>query len=94
MVKIEEKNGAKSKTRILQLEVLQKVEVLSPAPAGLQLTLPRISEAELERAEHRNKGVAERALASIGQGVSNEAQTIFDALNKTYDDRSKTALTF
>uniref|UniRef100_A0AAV1UJL5 AD domain-containing protein n=1 Tax=Peronospora matthiolae TaxID=2874970 RepID=A0AAV1UJL5_9STRA len=80
---LEEKNGAKSKTRILQLEILQKVEILSPAPAGLRLTLPRISEAELKRAEHRNKGVAERALASIGQGVSSEAQLIFDALNKT-----------
>ena len=88
----EEKNGVKSKTRILQLEILQKVEVLSPAPAGLQLTLPWISEAELKRAEHRNKGVAERALASIGQGVSVEAQMIFDALNKTYDGSGRTAL--
>uniref|UniRef100_M4BN43 AD domain-containing protein n=1 Tax=Hyaloperonospora arabidopsidis (strain Emoy2) TaxID=559515 RepID=M4BN43_HYAAE len=88
---LEEKNGAKSKTRILQLEILQKVEILSRAPAGLRLTLPRIGEAELKRAEHRNKGVAERALASIGQGVSSEAQLIFDALNKTYGGSSSFA---
>lgn len=82
---IEEQNGAKSKTRIFQLEALQKIEVLEPAPAGLLLTLPAVSEEELLRAEQRNKGLAERALASIGQGVSGEAQAIFDALNKTYD---------
>ncbi|KAL4110758.1 hypothetical protein PRIC1_002446 [Phytophthora ramorum] len=80
---LEEQDGAKSKTRIFHLEALQKVEVLEPAPAGLQLTLPVISDEELQRMEQRNKGVAERALASIGQGVTGEAQTIFDALNKT-----------
>ncbi|CAI5708542.1 unnamed protein product [Peronospora destructor] len=80
---LEEQNGAKSKTRIFQLEALQKIEVLDPAPFGLQLTLPAISEEDLLRAEQRNKGLAQRALASIGQGVSGEAQTIFDALNKT-----------
>ncbi|GMF38304.1 unnamed protein product [Phytophthora fragariaefolia] len=80
----EEQDGAKSKTRIFQLEALEKVEVLEAAPAGLQLTLPAISEEELHRVEQRNKGLAERALASIGQGVSGEAQAIFDALNKTY----------
>ncbi|KAL3662668.1 hypothetical protein V7S43_012512 [Phytophthora oleae] len=80
---LEEQDGAKTKTRIFQLAALQKVEVLEPAPAGLMLTLPAISEDELQRMEHRNKGLAERALASIGQGVSGEAQSIFDALNKT-----------
>ncbi|EGZ26271.1 hypothetical protein PHYSODRAFT_555839 [Phytophthora sojae] len=80
---LEEQDGAKNKTRIFQLEALQKVEVLEPAPAGLQLTLPAISEEELQRLEQRNKGLAERAMASIGQGVSAEAQAIFDALNKT-----------
>ncbi|KAG2760030.1 hypothetical protein JG687_00003579 [Phytophthora cactorum] len=80
---LEEQDGAKSKTRIFQLEALQKVEVLERAPAGLMLTLPAISADELQRMEQRNKGVAERALASIGQGVSGEAQAIFDALNKT-----------
>ncbi|POM59467.1 hypothetical protein PHPALM_31798 [Phytophthora palmivora] len=80
---LEEQNGAKSKTRIFQLEALQKVQVLEPAPAGLQLTLPVISDEELQRVEQRNKGLAERALASIGQGVTAEAQAIFDALNKT-----------
>ena len=84
MLTIEEQHGAKSKTRIFQLEALQKIEVLDPAPAGLQLTLPAISEEDLLRAEQRNKGLAERALASIGQGVSVEAQAVFDALNKTY----------
>ncbi|RMX68398.1 hypothetical protein KXD40_000129 [Peronospora effusa] len=83
MLTIEEQNGIKSKTRIFQLEALQKIEVLDPAPVGLQLTLPAISEEDLMRAEQRNKGLAERALASIGQGVSGEAQAIFDALNKT-----------
>lgn len=81
---IEEQDGAKSRTRIFQLEALEKVEVLEPAPAGLQLTLPAISEEELQRVEQRNKGLAEKALASIGQGVTGEAQAIFDALNKTY----------
>jgi hypothetical protein len=80
---IEEQDGPKSKTRIFQLEALEKIEVLEAAPAGLQLTLPVISEDELQRVEQRNKGLAERALASIGQGVSGEAQAIFDALNKT-----------
>lgn len=80
---LEEKDGNKSKTRILQLEALQKIEVLEAAPAGLQLVLPAISEDELLRLEQRNKGLAERALASIGRGVSAEAQAIFDALNKT-----------
>ncbi|KAG1707380.1 hypothetical protein DVH05_026571 [Phytophthora capsici] len=80
---LEEQDGAKTKTRIFQLAALQKVEVLEAAPAGLMLTLPAISEDELQRMEQRNKGVAERALASIGQGVSGEAQSIFDALNKT-----------
>lgn len=46
--------------------------------------LPHISEEELLRLEQRNKENAERALASIGNGVSPEAQAIFDALNKTY----------
>ncbi|KAG7395109.1 protein with role in RNA processing [Phytophthora boehmeriae] len=80
---LEEQNGSKSKTRIFQIETLQKVEVLERAPAGLQLVLPAISEDELLRLEQKNKGQAERALAAIGQGVSAEAQTIFDALNKT-----------
>ncbi|CAH0491595.1 unnamed protein product [Peronospora farinosa] len=80
---LEEQNGIKSKTRIFQLDALQKIQVLDPAPVGLQLTLPAISEEDLLRAEQRNKGLAERALASIGQGVSGEAQAIFDALNKT-----------
>ncbi|KAG6612678.1 uncharacterized protein IUM83_03225 [Phytophthora cinnamomi] len=80
---LEEQDGPKSKTRIFQLEALEKVEVLEAAPAGLQLTLPAISEDELQRVEQRNKGLAERALASIGQGVTGEAQAIFDALNKT-----------
>ncbi|KAE9008393.1 hypothetical protein PR003_g17616 [Phytophthora rubi] len=80
---LEEQDGAKSRTRIFQLEALEKVEVLEPAPAGLQLTLPAISEEELQRVEQRNKGLAEKALASIGQGVTGEAQAIFDALNKT-----------
>ncbi|KAG7378832.1 protein with role in RNA processing [Phytophthora pseudosyringae] len=80
---LEEQDGAKTKTRIFQLEALQKVEVLEPAPAGLMLTLPVVSDEELQRVEQRNKGLAERALASIGQGVSVEAQSVFDALNKT-----------
>lgn len=56
---------------------------MSPAPADASLALPGVSEEELLRAEQRNKAQAERALASIGQGVSSEAQAIFDALNKT-----------
>ncbi|KAI9920630.1 hypothetical protein PsorP6_000188 [Peronosclerospora sorghi] len=75
--------GSKSKTLIFQLEILSKIEVIEPAPASLLLTLPTISEEELQRAEQRNRGLAVRALASIGQGVSAEAQDIFDALNKT-----------
>ncbi|CAH0476647.1 unnamed protein product [Peronospora belbahrii] len=80
---LEEKNGSKSMTRIFRLEALEKIQVLESAPAGLQLTLPAISEDELLRAEQRNKVLAEKALASIGKGVSGEAQAIFDALNKT-----------
>ncbi|OWZ12147.1 hypothetical protein PHMEG_00014732 [Phytophthora megakarya] len=80
---LEQQDGAKIKTRIFQLDALQKVEVLEAAPAGLQLTLPAISDEELQRLEQRNKDQAERALASIGQNVSGEAQAIFDALNKT-----------
>lgn len=57
--------------------------MLEKAPADVNASLPNISEEDLLRLEQRNKGVAERALASIGKGVSTEAQTIFDALNKT-----------
>lgn len=57
--------------------------MLAPAPADANLSLPSISEEELLRVEQRNKLQAERALASIGKGVSSEAQAIFDALNKT-----------
>lgn len=57
---------------------------MEKAPASVNASLPNISEDDLLRLEQRNKGVAERALASIGKGVSAEAQTIFDALNKTY----------
>ncbi|RLN10746.1 hypothetical protein BBJ28_00008897 [Nothophytophthora sp. Chile5] len=81
---LEERVGSKSKTRIFQMEALQKIEVLEAAPEGVELALPAVSEEELQRVEQRNKGIAERALASIGQGVSSEAQATFDALNKTY----------
>ncbi|TYZ64708.1 hypothetical protein PybrP1_011061 [[Pythium] brassicae (nom. inval.)] len=73
----------KGKTRIFQLEALKKIEVLAKAPADANVGLPNITEDDLLRLEQRNKSVAERALASIGKGVSTEAQTIFDALNKT-----------
>ncbi|RLN98803.1 hypothetical protein BBJ28_00017360 [Nothophytophthora sp. Chile5] len=79
----EERAGSKSKTRIFQMEALQNIEVLEAAPEGVELALPAVSEEELQRVEQRNKGIAERALASIGQGVSSEAQATFDALNKT-----------
>lgn len=59
-------------------------QVLEKAPADANVNLPNISEDDLLRLEQRNKDVAERALASIGKDVSAEAQTIFDALNKTY----------
>lgn len=59
-------------------------QLLEKAPADLNASLPHISEDDLLRMEQRNKDVAMRALASIGEDVSTEAQTIFDALNKTY----------
>lgn len=50
----------------------------------INMNLPNVSEEELLKMEQKNKGIAERALASIGKGVSAEGQAIFDALNKTY----------
>lgn len=57
--------------------------MLKKAPADANLSLPSVSEDDLLRMEQRNKGIAERALASIGKDVTSEAQAIFDALNKT-----------
>ncbi|KAJ0411989.1 hypothetical protein ATCC90586_009946 [Pythium insidiosum] len=74
---------SKSKTRIFQMEALKKIEVVEKAPGDANLALPSVSEEDLLRLEQKNKGIAERALASIGKGVSAEAQAIFDALNKT-----------
>ncbi|KAL7680674.1 putative Anticodon-binding domain, protein Lsm12 [Plasmopara halstedii] len=79
----EERDGAKLRTLIFHCNALQKVEVLEEAPSGLMLKLPVISADELQRLEQQNKEKAEKALASIGQGVTGEAQAIFDALNKT-----------
>lgn len=59
-------------------------QLLEKAPADLNTSLPHITEDDLLRMEQRNKDVAMRALASIGKDVTTEAQTIFDALNKTY----------
>ncbi|CEG36128.1 Uncharacterized conserved protein [Plasmopara halstedii] len=80
---LEERDGAKLRTLIFHCNALQKVEVLEEAPSGLMLKLPVISADELQRLEQQNKEKAEKALASIGQGVTGEAQAIFDALNKT-----------
>jgi hypothetical protein len=57
---------------------------LEKASGEMIPSLPAITEDELLRMEQKNKIIAERALASIGKGVSTEAQGIFDALNKTY----------
>ncbi|GLE08706.1 hypothetical protein PINS_up020069 [Pythium insidiosum] len=73
---------AKSKTRIFQMEALKKIEVVEKAPSDANLALPSVSEDDLLRLEQKNKGIAERALASIGKGVSAEAQAIFDALQQ------------
>ncbi|DBA04653.1 TPA: hypothetical protein N0F65_012236 [Lagenidium giganteum] len=73
---------AKSKTRIFQVDALKSIELLEKG-SGEALQLPHITEEDLVRLEQRNKGIAERAIASIGKDVSAEAQTIFDALNKT-----------
>lgn len=80
---LEDHGGAITRTRVFNVDALQRVEVLEKAPAGLVPTLPAISADELQRVEQRNKGIAQRVLASIGQGVTGEAQAIFDALNKT-----------
>lgn len=73
----------KSKTYIFQMENLRQIELLEKPSGEENLQLPNITEDDLLRMEQRNKAVAERALASIGRGVSTEAQAIFDALNKT-----------
>jgi protein LSM12 len=59
------------------------LQVVEKAPVDAVLSLPHVSEEELLKMEQKNKGIAERALASIGKDVSAEAQAIFDALNKT-----------
>ncbi|TMW66485.1 hypothetical protein Poli38472_004250 [Pythium oligandrum] len=74
---------AKSKTHIFQMDALKSIEVIEKAAGDANLNLPHISEDDLLRLEQKNKGIAERALASIGENVSAEAQAIFDALNKT-----------
>ncbi|CCI47354.1 unnamed protein product [Albugo candida] len=73
----------KKKTHFFQLDTLQQIKLVRMADGENDAELPHISEEELLRLEQRNKENAERALASIGNGVSPEAQAIFDALNKT-----------
>lgn len=80
---LEEQDGVKFLTHIFYLETLKDVKILESPPAGHVLALPSISANELERVEQRYRVLAKRVLASIGQNVSGEAQTVFDALNKT-----------
>nr|CCA23876.1 conserved hypothetical protein [Albugo laibachii Nc14] len=77
------KATSKKKTHIFHLDALQQIKLVRMADAESESGLPHISEEELLRLEQRNKENAQRALASIGPGVSPEAQAIFDALNKT-----------
>ncbi len=65
------------------MESLKKIEMLEKAAGEEVSSIPAISEEELLRMEQKNKGIAERAIASIGKDVTAEAQSIFDALNKT-----------